>query len=146
MFTFATDYYLCVLVATIGVLQIACSIGGIRGLLVFKSPLVARTVGLVLAVSAFVWFFGSGTRNLNDYQGGLDANTQALFFFFGAFTGVIVTFAVASVVNIHMMGPDAEPGAGLDAVRDTAYATALVRSLSYWRKNWRTQMKDYFSG
>ena len=146
MFTFATDYYLCVLVATIGVLQIALSIGGIHGLLVFKSPLVARTVGLVLVVSAFVWFFSTGTRNLNDYQGGLDANTQALFFFFGAFTGVIVTFAVASVVNIRMMGPDAEPGAGLDAVKDTSYATALARSLSYWRKNWRTQMKDYFSG
>ena len=146
MFTFATDYYLCVLVATIGVLQIALSIGGIHGLLVFKSPLVARTVGLVLAVSAFVWFFGSGERNLNDYQGGLDANTQALFVFFGAFTGVIVTFAVASVVNFRMAGPDAGPGAGLDAVRETSYARALVRSLSYWRKNWRTQTKDYFSG
>ena len=146
MFTFATDYYLCVLVATIGVLQIACSIGGFRGLLVFKSPLVARAVGLVLVISAFVWFFSTGTRNLNDYQGGLDANTQALFFFFGAFTAVIVTFAVASVVNFRMMGPDAGSGAGLDAVKDTSYATALVRSLSYWRKNWRTQMKDYFSG
>ena len=146
MFTFATDYYICVLVATIGVLQIAFSISRIRGLLVFKSPLVARTVGVVLVVSAFMWFFGTGARNLNDYQGGLDANTQALFFFFGAFTGVIVTFTVASVVNIRMMGPDAAPGAGLDAVKDTSYATALVRSLSYWRKNWRTQMKDYFSG
>jgi hypothetical protein len=146
MFSFATDYYICVLVATIGVLQIAFSIGRIRGLLVFKSPLVARTVGAVLVVSAFVWFFGTGARNLNDFQGGLDANGQALFFFFGAFTGVIVSFTVASVVNIRMMGPDAEPEAGLDAVRDTGYATALARSLSYWRKNWRTQMKDYFSG
>jgi hypothetical protein len=146
MFTFATDYYLCVLVATIGVLQIALSIGRLRGLLVFKSPLVARTVGLALVVSSFVWFFSTGDRNLNDVQGGLDANTQALFFFFGAFTGVIVTFAVASVVNIRMAGPDAEPGAGLDAVKEASYAVALVRSLSYWRKNWRTQMKDYFSG
>ena len=146
MFSFATDYYICVLVATIGVLQIAFSIGEIRGLLIFKSPLLARTVGAVLAVSAFVWFFGSGARNLNDFQGGLDANTQALFFFFGAFTAVIVTFAVASVVNFRMIGPDAAPGAGLDAVKETSYATALLRSLSYWRKNWRTQMKDYFSG
>ena len=146
MFTFATDYYICVLVATIGVLQIALSVGRIHGLLVFKSPLVARTIGLVLVVSAFVWFFGTGARNINDYQGGLDANAQALFFFFGAFTAVIVTFAVASLVNIRMAGPDAGPGAGLDAVRETSYATALVRSLSYWRKYWRTQMKDYFSG
>ena len=146
MFTFATDYYLCVLVATIGVLQIAFSFGGMHGLLVFKSPLVARATGLVLAVSAFVWFFGTGARNLNDFQGGLDANTQALFFFFGAFTGVIVTYLVASVVNLRMDGPDAGPGAGLDAVRETSYVRALARSLTYWRKNWRTQMKDYFSG
>ena len=146
MFTFATDYYLCVLVATIGVLQIAFSIGGVHGLLLFKSPLVARGLGSVLAVAAFVWFFATGPRNLNDYQGGLDANTQALFFFFGAFTAVIVTFVMASVVNLRMAGPDRGPSAGLDAVMETSYATALLRNLSYWRKNWRTQMKDYFSG
>ncbi len=51
MFTFATDYYLCVLIAAIGVLQIAFSIGKIRGLLIFKSPIIARGGGLALAVA-----------------------------------------------------------------------------------------------
>lgn len=146
MFTFATDYYLCVLVATIGVLQIAASIGEIRGLLIFKSPFIARGGGLALAATAFIWFFSAGTRNLNDHEGGLDANAQALFFFFGAFSAVIVTFTVASIVNYRMAGSRAPRDAGLDAVRETNYAKALVRSLSYWRKNWRTQMKDYFFG
>ncbi len=39
MFTFATDYYICVLVATIGVLQIAFSIGKIRG---FETPRINK--------------------------------------------------------------------------------------------------------
>ncbi len=146
MFTFATDYYLCVLVATIGVLQIAFSVGGIHGLLLFKSSLVARGLGALLIVAAFVWFFSTGPRNINDFQGGLDANTQALFFFFGAFTAVIVTFAAASLVNHRMAGPDRGPEVGLDALKETGYITALMRNLSYWRKNWRTQTKDYFSG
>ena len=146
MFTFATDYYICVLVATVGVLQIALSLGKLHGLLIIQSPVVARAVGSALVLAAFVWFFSTGTRNLNDFEGGLDAPTQALFFFFGAFTGVIVTFVAASIVNLRMAGPDASPGSGLDAVRDTNYATALVRSISYWCKNWRTQTKQYFSG
>ena len=146
MFTFATDYYLCVLIATIGVLQIALSIGQIRGLLIFKSPIIARGLGLTLTVAAFIWFFVTGDRNINDYEGGLDANAQALFFFFGAFSAVIVTYVVASIVNYRMAGPNAPRDAGLDAVQDTHYAGALARSLSYWWKNWRTQTKDYFSG
>jgi hypothetical protein len=146
MFTFATDYYLCVLFATIGVLQIALSIGQIRGLLIFKSPIIARGLGLTLTVAAFIWFFSTGDRNINDYEGGLDANAQALFFFFGAFSAVIVTYVAASIVNYRMAGPSAPRDAGLDAVRDTHYARALARSLSYWWKNWRTQTKDYFSG
>ena len=146
MFTFTTDYYLCVLIATIGVLQIAASIGKIRGLLIFKSPFIARGCGFALSAAAFIWFFSTGTRNMNDYEGGLDANAQALFFFYGAFSAVIVTFVVASIVNRRMAGPRAPRDAGLDAVRDTNYAKALARSLSYWWKNWRTQTKDYFFG
>ena len=146
MFTFATDYYLCVLFAAIGVLQVALSIGRIHGLLIFKSPVIARGGGLALTVAAFIWFFSTGERNINDYEGGLDANSQALFFFFGAFSAVIATFVVASIVNYRMAGSTAPRDAGLDAVRDTNYAKALARSLSYWWKNWRTQTKDYFSG
>ncbi|MCL0029003.1 hypothetical protein M1N23_02510 [Dehalococcoidia bacterium] len=146
MFTFATDYYLCVLSATIGVLQIAFSVGGIHGLLLFKSPLVARGLGFVLAFASFVCFFSTGPRNINDFQGGIDANGQALFFFLGAFTAVIFTLAAASLVNLRMTGPDHGPDAGLDSVKETGYAMALFRNLSYWRMNWRTQMKDYFSG
>ena len=132
MFTFATDYCIGVFVSTLGVLQLAFSVGGIRGMLVFKSPLVARALGLALAIAGFVLFFSTGTRNINDYEGGLDAPTQALFFFLGAFAAVIVTLVLTSIINYRMRGPDPGPEAGIDSLRDTNYALSLARSLRYW--------------
>ena len=132
MFTFATDYCIGVFVSTLGVLQLAFSVGGIRGMLVFKSPLVASALGLALAIAGFVLFFSTGTRNINDYEGGLDAPTQALFFFLGAFAAVIVTLVVTSIVNHRMRGPESDPEAGIDSLRDTNYALSLARSLRYW--------------
>ena len=132
MFTFATDYCLGVFVSTLGILQLAFSVGDIRGLLLFKSRLMARTLALALTVAGFVLFFSTGTRNINDYEGGLDAPTQALFFFFGASAAVVATLVVTSIVNHRMRGPEADPEAGLDSLRDTNYALSLAHSIRYW--------------
>ena len=137
MFTFATDYCIAVFVSTLGVLQLAFSVGDIKGLLVFKSVIFARTLGLGLAIGGFVLFFATGTRNINDYEGGLDAPTQALFFFYGALAAVIVTLAVTSVINHWMRGPEVGPEAGIDSLRDTNYALSLARSVRYWWKSCR---------
>ena len=134
MFTFATDYCLGVFVSTLGILQLAFSVGDIRGLLLFKSRLMARTLALALTVCGFVLFFSTGTRNINDYEGGLDAPTQALFFFFGASAAVVATLVVTSIVNHRMRGPEADPEAGLDSLRDSNYALALAHSIRYWWK------------
>ena len=145
MFTFATDYYLSVFVSAMGALQLAASLGGLKGLLLLKSPIASRALALVLIVAGFVLFFSTGYRNINDYEGGLDAPTQGLFFFLGASTAVLVTLVVSSLVNYRMRGDDSEPSAGVEALRDTNYALALARSIAYWCKNWRTQTKRYFS-
>ena len=146
MFTFATDYYILVFVATIGVIQVAASFGGLNGLLFIKSSLVTRVLGIALAAAAFIWFFSTGDRNINDYEGGLDAPTQSLFFFFGSSTGFVFTFVVSTLVNARMNGGESSPEEGLDALRDTNYVRALAQSISYWRREWRTRMKRYFSG
>lgn len=146
MFTFATDYFLLVFVASLGVLQIAASLAHLKGLLIFKPPLVSRALGLLLFVGAFVMFFSTGTRNINDYEGGLDAPTQGLFFFLGAFAGLGVTLMLSSLVNLRMNGGRPSPEAGLDALRETNYISALRLSLGYWSRAWRTRTKSYFSG
>jgi hypothetical protein len=146
MFTFTTDYFILVFFATIGVIQIGASVGHLPGLLIFKAPLVARVLGLALAVAAFIWFFSSGTRNINDHQGGIDANAQALLFFLGAVAGVCVTFLTSSLVNLRMDRREPSPEGGLDALRYTSYVGALIRSIRHWRRVWRTRMKAYFFG
>ena len=146
MITFAIDYFILVFVASIGVIQIAASLGRLNGLLIFKSILLARTLGLILAVVPFVLFFSTAERNINDFEGGLDAPTQALFFFLGAIAGGGVTFLLSSLANIRMNNGDPSPEAGLDALRETNYVRALGHSLGYWWREWRTQMKRYFFG
>lgn len=139
MFSFGTDYYLLVFAASLGVLQIAVSLGHLKGLMIFKHPLVARASGLALAVGAFVWFFSTGTRNLNDNQGGLDANIQALLFLLGALTALAFTIVVPSLVNARMNGHPS-PREGLDALRYTNYVKALGYSIRYWWSEWPTRM------
>ena len=146
MFTTATDYFLLVFVASLGVLQLAASVGRLNGLIFFKSPLITRTLGLSLVAAAFAWFFGTASRNINDFQGGIDAPTQALFFFFGSFAGVVVTLLASSLVNMRMNYGEPSADAGLDNLRRVSYLRALENSVSYWWKNWRTQMKRYFFG
>ena len=146
MFTFATDYFILIFVATIGVIQISASTGRLNGLLLFKAPLIARTLGLALVVAAFVWFFSTETRNVGDTSGGIDANTQALFFFLGTLAGGGFTFLVSSMVNLRMNGREQSPESGLEALRETTYVRAVGNSLGYWCREWRTQMKRYFIG
>ncbi len=146
MFNFAVDYYLFALVASVGVIQVAASLGNLRGLLVFKPPVLARTLGLAAPVAAFVWFFTSETRNINDYEGGLDGNDQALLFLLAAISATLATSLITSVVNRRMTGREPTSRDGLEALTQTSYLRAVHLSLRNWRRNWRAQTKSYFSG
>ena len=172
MFTFAADYFIAAFISTTGALQLAFSIGGLRGLLVFQRPIAARALGIALVVAGFVFLFATGERNINDYEGGLDAPTQALFFFWGALAALVFTMALTSLINRKMRGsrphPDlppsrgkeerphpnlppsrgkeAEADVGIDALRNCNYALALWRSAAYWWKKWkrsRTRTSSY---
>lgn len=136
MFSFAIDYYLTVSMAATGVIQIAACFGGLGGLVFFRSCIVARVVGAILVVAPMVWFFASEPRNINDYDGGLDANEQAIFFVLGALTSLILTLVVSSLVNLRM-NSQVEPKNGLDALRNTTYARAVLVNLRFRVKRWR---------
>ena len=144
MFTFATDYYILVAVAATGALQVAASLGGFHGLLFLKRPLLARPLGLFLIVGAFVWFFAveklwffdGEDRNINDYEGGLDAPTQALFFFLGSSSALVFTLLATSLVNLGMRAGESDPEDGLDALRRSNYASALRRNIRRRLAKW----------
>ena len=163
MFSFAVDYFIMVFVASLGVMQTAASIGGLRGLLVFKNPLVARPLGIAIAIAAIVWFFMVAERNINDYEGGLDSNEQGLLFFLavaasGVFTCVFTSLLNWRIVDFRLRGNDGKcrgngeecaPDAGLGAMRHSNWFQALARNYRYWfseARCWRTQIKRYFFG
>ena len=146
MFSFAVDYYLFISVAAFGVIQVASSAGGLRGLVLLRSVLATRALGLGLAIGAAVWFFAVEDRNINDYEGGLDSNIQGLMFFLGASTAYAATLALSSVVNRRAEAGESKPGDGLGALRKTTFARALAHSLEYWRREWRTQILPYLFG
>ena len=153
MFSFAVDYFIVVFVASLGVMQTAASIGGLRGLLVFKNPLVARPLGIAIAIAAIIWFFMVAERNINDYEGGLDSNQQGLLFFLAVAASGVLTFILTSPLNARMrrrMGNgERAPDAGLGAMRHGNWFQALAHNYRYWfseARCWRTQIKRYFFG
>ena len=145
MFSFAVDYYLMVVIAACGVLQIGASLGRLDALLLFKNPLTARALGIVLAVAGPVLFFATGERNINDYEGGLDGNFQGLFFILGTITALALTTMVTSFVNRRMSAPT-QIEDGIDSLNQTTYARALAGNIGFLRKHWRTWTRPYFFG
>ncbi len=145
MFSFAVDYYLMVVIAACGVLQIGASLGRLDAFLLFKNPLTARTLGVLLAAAGPALFFATGERNINDYEGGLDGNFQGLFFILGTITALAITATVTSLINRRMSAPT-QIEEGIDSLNRTTYARALAGNIGFLRKHWRTWTRPYFFG
>lgn len=139
------EYFLFVFVAALGVLQVAAAYSRLDGLLLLRRRAVAGLVGLALAVGAFLWFFASGPRNVPDTQGGLDGNAQAGLFAAAAGAALAVTLVVSSLLNSRRAG-GAVQGLGLDALRNTTYARALLEGARACRRMWRQWTRRLYSG
>lgn len=137
MISFAFDYYLMVVVAASGVLQIAASIGELDALLFFKSRIRARALGAALILAGLALFFGTAKRNINDYAGGLDGNFQLILFLLGSITAIALTATATSLVNKDMNGPSRIEH-GIQSLGRTTYARVLARNLLQVRNHWRT--------
>ena len=146
MAEFARDYLILVFFSSLGALQIAASYGRLKGLLLLQIPTASRLLGAFLVLTVVIWFFASAPRNINDTDGGLDGNFQALLFALGALAAVAVTLVGSSIINARMRIHTFSTPAGLEALTESNYLYALINSLSYWWKKWRMQMHRYFFG
>lgn len=84
MFGFHLDYFFCCVLAVSGLLFIVVS---------YRSSslsLVPYCLGISLMFAAPIIFFSTANRIVNDYQGGLDANEQAVLFALSAITALII--------------------------------------------------------
>jgi hypothetical protein len=146
MSPFVADYLIFVVWASVGTIQVGASNGRFDGLLFLKHALAARALGLALVAGAIAWFFLTDERNINDIDGGMDANQQAIGFFGGAALAVIVTVVISSLINARMHRGEPAADEGLDALRKTSYFRVMRRSLpTMWRERPGSFVR-FFSG
>ncbi len=135
---FTFDYLVLVAVSTAGVVQIAAARNGLEGILLLRRwPRATEVAAASAIVGVFIWFFfGSGERNLPDSVAGLDGVTQGRLFATSAGLTIAAIFALTSVVN-ERWARDAthDGGKGLEALRTTTFARALLSGLRFWDKS-----------
>ncbi len=146
MSEFIFEYYIFVFLAALGAIQVGAAAGKLKGILVFGHTAASVTLGGALFVAAPVWFFSTGERNINDFEGGITANGQALYAFLGCITALVVTLAVTSIINFRLGRGTLPPFNGLQSLTEANYLLAVSNNLRYWSKAWRKLTSNYFFG
>ena len=146
MSEFIFEYYVFVLLAALGAIQIGAAAGRLKGLLLLKHHTASVCLGVVLVAAAPVWFFSTGERNINDFDGSITANGQALYAFLGSITALVSTLAVSSLINIRLGRDALPPFGGLHSLREANYLIAIIGNLRYWTRAWRKLTSSYFFG
>lgn len=135
---FYVDYFFLIFLSACGVLQIAVSHSGLKGLMFFVRPLYSISVGIVMVLAAFLWFFLSTPRNLPDTGRGLDGIAQTELFSAGAGAALVVTLILSSIINVSLCSGHKSSINGLEALKETTYFHALSNTL---RGLWKSSLK-----
>lgn len=141
---FLFDYVLLVLFSVVGVIQIVAARSSLLGLMFLRPWRCANQwLGSMLVVAAFAWYTIDESRNIPDTAGGLDGNTQALWFSLSAGAGVGVTFLLSSVINhrwaVWSWDPTAEirRATGISELEHTTFALAIAHQVRVLLKGGR---------
>jgi hypothetical protein len=128
VFSLAVDYFLLVLVASSGVIQIVSARSGLRGLLFLPHEPSSYVLGAALLVGAFVWFVLIGDTGIAGDTGGVEGAEQFGLFLAGAAASVVATGVVASITQAKR--PGGRPaGQGLDELRNATFAHLVLARL-----------------
>jgi len=121
---FKLDYFLTVLIASIGILQIAAAHAGLKGLSLFRKPTLDRLFGFIAIIGAFCFFYCTENRNVRSLEG----SGQFFYYLTGVAAAVLLTLIVSSLVNFSLRGRVEKEDRGLDVLRKTNYLRALFSS------------------
>ncbi len=137
----AWEYFVLVLVAGLGILQVAAAYGGFRGLLIAPGEVRVRlwpsgrrfalsrvAFGYVFAaltvIPSLVDFFRWNGRNAT---GIIQGSEQAGLFVGGMAAAVLATLLFSSLVNHWRLRGNVTHGPGLEALKDITWLQALWR-------------------
>jgi len=124
MADFRLDYFLMVLIATIGILQIAAAQAGFKGLSFLKKPTLDRLFGLLAIIGAFWFFYGTEYRNVRSLEG----SQQFSYYLAGVAAAVFLSLVISSLTNFALRGRVERDDRGLEALKKTNYVRALLSS------------------
>jgi len=134
MFTLAFDYLLFAILSCTGILQISSAYSRIHGLLFLKKPFWAAILGGSIVLFAFLIFFEPGPRHIPDTEGGLAGSQNAGIFFLGAIIALAMTLVISSKLNDSRMRYIHNPESGLDSLKKTTYAKAVIQKIRHLKK------------
>ena len=123
MSMFAIEYFFFALVSNLGLLTLIAGRSQLEFMKVIKNPQKAVVIGFFIMVIAFVWYFGFEKRNINDFEGGLDANMQALFFVIATVTAIVLILIANSILRKGK--PETNLSIGLDVLKESTYLQAI---------------------
>ena len=98
-FSFALDYFICVFICCNAVLQLAAHRADLSMLKIIRNTKLTYLISTGLIFFSAYLFFTTDNRIINDFEGGLDANQQAVTFFLSALCSFFVTGLVTSAFN-----------------------------------------------
>jgi len=127
VFSFATDYFVLIAAAFFGVLQIVATRNRLLGLSFFSNRKKGYLFGAAVAISSFIWFFGTGNRNIEGHITGVQGSQQFELFLAGVSTSIFATAIIASVVHWKFKPSPQSPRYGLELIRETTYFRAFLR-------------------
>lgn len=127
MFGFATDYFVLIAAGFFGALQIVAARNKLCGLSFFSDRKKGYLVGAAIAVSSFIWFFGTGSRNIEGHITGVQGSQQFALFLAGVTTSIFVTAVIASLIHRKSRPSPGSPRYGLELIRETTYFRAFMR-------------------
>ena len=128
MFSLAADYFLLVLLASCGIIQVVAARSGLRGLLFLPHERPSYVLGVLLLVGAFVWFVLIGDTGIAGDIGGVEGAEQFGLFLAGAAASVAVTGVIASATQAKRPA-DLPMGQGLDELRRATLAQLILDRL-----------------
>ena len=128
-----------------GVVQVAASYGGLKGLLLCNSRAACAVLGTGLILGSLVWFFFEGGRNIPDTNGGIAGASQFGLFVLGGFLALLFTFVTTSLTN-RRNGGSSHTADGLPSLSETTYLQALSSNLGALWKYYRRRTQRHSSG
>jgi len=137
MLPLAADYFIFVFISAIGAIQVGASYGKLRGIYLFRNIIITRIVGFLSVIVGIVWFYATKHRNINDTEGGIDANDQALWFFLGVTAALIFTFVITSISHKKLSGKSQiNFELGIQNLKHSTYFLLQKNNIIFRTKKW----------